>query len=275
MSKEYKLRGKKALVTGAGTGIGREIALEFARQGADVVFHYSSSPQGAEAASAEAVQLGVRATTAQADFNEVEEVRSLAKEAMDFLGGLDILVNNAGITMNLPFGEVTPEQFDTLYRVNVRAQFFLTQSLADALETARGVVINLTSVHAYEGMREHTVYAGTKGAIVAYTRTLAVELATRGIRVLGIAPGGVWVENTSKVMRQTNPDELGRNIPCGFVGLPADIAKVAAFLATEDARYILGQTLVVDGGTTSWLPFGEQWKAPLNARFGQGYVPGL
>ena len=153
--------------------------------------------------------------------------------------------------------------------------FFLTQRLVRALESSRGVVINLTSVHAYEGMREHSVYAGTKGAIVSYTRTLAVELAARGIRVVGIAPGGVWVENTTKVMGQTNPEEHGAHIPCGSVGVPPDIANVAVFLATEDARYILGQTLVVDGGTTAWLPFGEQWKGPLNARFGQGYVPGL
>lgn len=275
MKKEQRLKGKRALVTGAGTGIGREIALEFARQGADVVFHYSSSPKGAESAAAEAAGLGVRAISAQANFNDVGQVRRLADEALAFLGGVDVLVNNAGITMNLPFDDVTPEQFDTLYHVNVRAQFFLTQRLVGALESSRGVVINLTSVHAYEGMREHSVYAGTKGAIVSYTRTLAIELATRGIRVVGIAPGGVWVENTTKVMGQTNPEEHGSNIPCGFVGLPPDIANVAVFLATDDARYILGQTLVVDGGTTAWLPFGEQWKAPINARFGQGYVPGI
>jgi len=275
MKSERRLLGKKALISGSGTGIGREIALEYARQGADVFFHYSHSSGGAEAGCKEALALGVRAGIGRADFNHVEEVRRLADEALSFLGGIDILVNNAGITMNLPFEEVTPEQFDTLYGVNVRAQFFLTQRLVGVLESSRGVVINLTSIHAFEGMREHSVYAGTKGAIVSYTRTLAVELATRGIRVLGIAPGGIWVENTTKALGEMKPEEHGGNIPCGFVGLPPDIAKIATFLATEDARYILGQTLVVDGGTTAWMPFGDQWSKPLSGRFGKGYVPGL
>jgi NAD(P)-dependent dehydrogenase (short-subunit alcohol dehydrogenase family) len=272
---DKRLQGRKALVTGAGTGIGREIALEFARQGADVVFHYSHSSAGVESAMAEAINLGIRAQAARADFNELDEVKGLADDAVAFLGGMDLLVNNAGITMNLPFEQVTPEQFDTLYRVNIRAQFFLTQRLLAPLETAHGVVINLTSIHAFEGMREHSVYAGTKGAIVSYTRELAIELATRGVRVVGLAPGGVWVENTTKATGQTVSEEHGRNIPCGFMGLPPDIAKVAVFLATEDARYILGQTLIVDGGTTSWLPFGEQWSKPLAGRYGQGYVSGL
>ncbi|MCL5099347.1 MAG: SDR family oxidoreductase, partial [Candidatus Omnitrophica bacterium] len=157
----------------------------------------------------------------------------------------------------------------------VRAQFFLTQRLLAALEEARGVVVNLTSIHAYQGMREHSVYAGTKGAIVSYTRELAVELAPRGVRVVGLAPGGVWVENTTKAMGKANPEEHGKGIPCGFVGMPIDIAKVAVFLASPEARYILGHTLIVDGGTTAWMPFGEQWRTPLNAQFGKGYVPGL
>ncbi|MBU3666388.1 MAG: SDR family oxidoreductase [Chthoniobacterales bacterium] len=271
-----RLKGRKALVTGSGTGIGREIALEYAREGADVVFHYSRSPGGAHSGVAEAEALGVRASAVQADFNNLDDVRRLADEAVAALGGIDLLVNNAGITMNLPFEQVTPEQFDTLYRVNVRAQFFLTQRLLAPLEQARGVVINLSSVHAYQGMREHSVYAGTKGAIVSYTRELAVELATRGIRVVGLAPGGVWVENTTKAAAgQDLSAQLGSSIPCGFVALPPDIAKVAVFLATGDARYFLGQTLIVDGGTTSWLPFGEQWSQPLEAKFGKGYVPGL
>lgn len=271
----HRLSGRKALVTGAGTGIGREIGLEFARQGADVVFHYAHSPTGAHSAVEEATALGVRATSMRADFNSLAEVQRLADEACQFLTGVDLLVNNAGITMNLPFEKVTPEQFDTLYGVNIRAQFFLTQRLLAALESGRAVVINLTSIHAYQGMREHSVYAGTKGAIVSYTRELAVELAPRGIRVVGLAPGGVWVENTTKALGQTTPEKHGKNIPCGFVGLPPDIAKVAVFLATEDARYILGHTLIVDGGTTAWMPFGEQWAMPLQGQFGKGYVPGL
>jgi len=191
------------------------------------------------------------------------------------LGGMDVLVNNAGITMNRPFEKVEPAQFDQLYHVNVRAPFFLTQALLPALVEAQGAVINLSSVHAYEGYPEHSVYAGTKGALVAYTRELAIELALQGVRVNAIAPGSVVVENHYKAMPDLDLEAGGRAIPCGFVGEPPDIAKVAVFLASADARYIVGQTLIVDGGTTSWMPFSDAFRQPMGAQFGRGYVPGL
>ena len=270
-----RMAGKKVLVTGSGTGIGREIALEFGREGAEVVLHYSHSKEGAASAVEELHQLGARAAVFQADFAQVEEVRGLGRQTLEFLGGLDALVNNAGITMNRPFEKVEPEQFDLLYQVNVRAPFFLTQTLLPALVESQGAVINLSSVHAFEGYPEHSVYAGTKGALVAYTRELAIELALKGVRVNAIAPGSVVVENHYKVMPDLDLEAGGRNIPCGFVGVPLDIARVAVFLASADARYIVGQTLIVDGGTTSWMPFGDGFRQPMGVQFGKGYVPGL
>lgn len=271
--------GKRILVTGAGTGIGRGIALAFAKQGAAVAVHYSHSASGAEAVVKEITAAGGKAAAFKADFAETAPLRNLAKEVTEFLGGLDVLVNNAGITMNRPFSKATVEQFDRLYAVNVRAPYFLTQALLPELEQSRGAVINLSSIHAYEGYTEHSVYAGTRGAIVSFTRQLAVELAPGGVRVVGIAPGAVPVENHFKAMPGVNVEqallETGKNIPCGFAGRPADIANVVVFLASESARYIVGQTLVVDGGTTSWMPFGEQFKQPMSIQFGQGYVPGL
>jgi NAD(P)-dependent dehydrogenase (short-subunit alcohol dehydrogenase family) len=269
------MQGKRVLVTGAGTGIGRGIAVELARRGCRVAVHYSHSAAGAEATVAEIVAQGGQAGCFAADFRDVGQVQSLAAAVLDHFGGLDVLVNNAGITANVPFDRVTPEQFDTLYGVNIRAMFFLTQALVQALEQSRGSVVNITSIHAYEALREHTVYAGTKGAIVAFTRTLAIELAPRGIRVNACAPGCVHVENYSKALPDFTPEAAGRNIPAGFCGTPADIAKVVAFLASEDARYILGQTLVVDGGTISWMPFSDGFAGPLTGRFGSGYVPGI
>lgn len=270
---------KRVLVTGAGTGIGRGIALAFARQGAAVAVHYSHSSAGAEALVKEIVGAGGRAAAFKADFAEVAPLRGLAQESVAFLGGLDVLVNNAGITMNRPFEKVTAEQFDRLYAVNVRAPYFLAQALVPELERSRGVIVNLSSVHAYEGYTEHSVYAGTRGAMVSFTRQLAVELAPRGVRVAGIAPGAVPVENHFKAMPGVNIEqalrETGKGIPCGFAGTPADIGNVVVFLASEGARYIVGQTLVVDGGTTSWMPFGEQFKQPMDVQFGKGYVPGL
>ena len=269
------LEGKKVLVTGAGTGIGRGIAIGFANAGASVALHYSRSSAGAENTVKEILERGGKAAAFKADFEKVEPVKEMAQQAIDFLGGLDVLVNNAGITMNKPFGEVTVEQFDILYHVNVRATFFLTQAVLPELEKSKGTIINITSIHAFEGYQEHSVYAGTRGAIVAFNRELAIELAPRGIRVNAIAPGSVEVENQHRVIANFDPVESGRNIPAGFMGTPGDIAGVAVFLASPEARYIVGQTLIVDGGTTSWMPFGDGFRKPMDATFGKGYVPGV
>jgi len=273
------MKNKRVLVTGAGTGIGRGIALAFATEGAAVALHYSRSSKGADDAVAEIVAGGGKAAAFKADFEKIEPIQAMAREAVAFLGGLDVLVNNAGITMNMPFEKVTSEQFDILYDVNVRAPFFLTQALLPELEKSRGAVINISSIHAYEGYTEHSIYAGTRGAIISFTRQLAIELAPRGVRVVGIAPGAVPVENHFKAMPGVDPrqmiKECGKGIPCGFAGTPEDIANVAVFLASPAARYIVGQTLVVDGGTTSWMPFGDGFKQPMNASFGKGYVPGV
>ncbi len=269
------LKGKRVLVTGAGTGIGRGIAIAFARAGAHVVLHYSRSAEGAEEETGKIIAAGGKAAALQADFAEIDQIQEMAEKAVKFLGGIDVLVNNAGITLNKPFELVDKDQFDLLYKVNVRAPFFLTQALVPELEKSRGVVINISSIHAYEGYREHSVYAGTRGAIISYTRELAIELAPLGIRVVGIAPGSVEVENLYKVVPEYDPEACAEGIPAGFIGQPADIGNVAVFLASQGARYILGQTLIVDGGITSWMPFGDGFKKPLDCCFGKGYVPGV
>ena len=276
MNQTKRMEGKKVLVTGSGTGIGRGVALEFAREGADVAFHYAHSSQGALEGAQEARTMGVRADAFKADFTSAEEAKGLAEATIEFLGGIDILVNNAGITMNMPFEAVTVEQFDTLYHVNIRAMFFVTQTcVRSMLENGKGVVINMSSVHAFEAMIEHSVYAGTKGAICSFTRQVAIELAPKGIRVNAIAPGAVTVENHYKVIPGYDPSAFGKVIPAGFMGDPWDIARAAIFLASDDARFIVGQTLVVDGGTTSWMPFSEDFKQPLDSSFGLDYVPGI
>ncbi len=270
-----KMFGKKVLVTGSGTGLGREIALEFGRQGAAVVFHYAHNDAGAESAVKEIQATGGKATAIKADMSDVSQTQRLAKEAVEFLGGIDVLVNNAGITMTLEYEKVTQEQFDLLYNVNVRGQFFLTQVvLQSMIKQGGGAIINLSSVHGVNACKGHSVYAGTKGAIIAYTRQLAVELAPLGIRMNAIAPGAVPVENQFKIAGTDDFSSLGNLIPCGFPGKPIDIAKVAIFLASDDARYIIGQTIVVDGGTTSWMSFSEGYRE-IGLRLGKGYVPGL
>lgn len=198
-----RLVGKRALVTGSGTGIGREVALEFAREGADVVLHYAHSDAGAKSAVEEIRAMDRKAEAFKANFGVIEEAVELGNEAIEFLGGIDCLVNNAGVTFNKPFLKVTREQFAMAYDVNIRAQFFLTQRIVeDMLTHDGGTICNMTSVHGVSGAPEHSVYAGTKGAIIAYTRTLGIELAHKGIRVNAIAPGMVPVENYHKIKRR-------------------------------------------------------------------------
>ena len=267
----------RVLVTGAGTGIGREIALEFGRRGYDVALHYSQSSVGADSAVRQLETLGARARAFQADLSDLGQLNKLATDAGTFLGGIDSLINNAGITFNRPFGEVTPEQFDRLYQVNVRAGFFLTQRVAeDMLRRGGGTVCNITSIHGLAGAPEHALYAGTKGAIIAQTRALAVELAHRGVRVNAIAPGWVTVENYAQAIPGFDPvqaeREAQRTLPLGRSGTPLDIARLAVFLCSKESEFVVGQTLVADGGTTALMSLFPDFRSPGSARFGTQYL---
>ena len=177
--------------------------------------------------------------------------------------------------MNRPFLDVTPEQFDTLYNVNIRGMYFLTQAAVPTMiEQGGGAVINLTSVHAFAGMTEHTIYAGTKAAIVGFTRVLALELATSGVRVNAIAPGWILVENHLKVLGEFDQQEAGATIPAGVIGAPHDIGKLALFLASDESRYIVGQTIVIDGGMLAIMPLSGDFRDTRQEQWGQGYVAG-
>jgi NAD(P)-dependent dehydrogenase (short-subunit alcohol dehydrogenase family) len=254
-----RMQGKRVLVSGAGTGIGRGIALEFAKEGAAVALHYSQDDEDAAGAVDQIVRTGGRARAFRADFNRLEEIRRLGLEAVEFLGGLDVLVNNAGITVTLPIEEVTPELYDTVYNINIRGMFFLTQTVLSALTRQGGAVINLASVHAYTGLVDHSVYAGTKGAIVAFTRELGLELIPKKVRVNAIAPGWILVEKHIKAMPPGfDVDAAARLIPAGFIGTPADAGRLAIFLASDESRYIVGQTIVLDGGQSSIQPLADR-----------------
>ena len=274
MNVQFDYTDARVLVTGAGTGIGKGIALAFGQAGAKVALHYSRSRDGADAAVEEIYASGGKAEAFGANFDDVVAVQQLGREAVDWLGGIDVLVNNAGITYFCPIAETTPAQFDRLYHVNVRAPYFLTQAVLPAMRAqGKGTIINISSIHAFAGVQEHSVYAGTRGAIVAFTRSLAIELAHEGIRVAGIAPGGVVVENYPGLYANFDREASDRNTPAGFIAEPADIARAVLFLASDDARYVLGQTLIVDGGTTAWMAFGEGHKERLNPAGDIGYVP--
>ncbi len=277
MSDQGKLFGRKALVTGSDTGIGREIALEFARQGADVVLHYCHHQEGAESASREIEAMGRKSTALGADFNELNEAIAFADRAVQFLGNIDCLVNNAGITFNRPIMKMEPSHFDKLFNVNFRAQYFITQRIVeDMLKHGGGSICNLSSIHALQGAPEHSAYAASKGAIIAYSRALAVELGHRGIRVNVIAPGWITVENYFKVIPGFNEKQASQDaanaVPIARYGLPIDVARAAAFVCGPDAGFFHGQTLVLDGGTTSLMSLISDFRAESAAKFGEEYI---
>ena len=271
------MRGKRVLVTGAGTGIGRTIALRFARDGADVAFHYSHSKDGAQSAVKEALEMGVRARAFSNDFSHLDHVPRLADEALNFLGGIDILVNNTGITFNRPFVKVTAQELVKMYTVNVMAQYVLTQrAVADMLDRQKGAVCNITSIHGLQGAPEHSVYAGTKGAIIAYTRALAIELAHKGIRVNAVAAGWVTVENYYKAIPDFNEEQAikdaAEKVPLGKSGSKDNIADLVIFLCSDKAEYIIGQTIVADGGTTTLMSLISDFRHESKDRWGIGYL---
>jgi NAD(P)-dependent dehydrogenase (short-subunit alcohol dehydrogenase family) len=243
-----KLQHKCALVTGAGIGIGREVALELAREGADVVLGYHSSASGAESAVAEIVGMGRRALAVRADVGQVSQCTALVNEAIAYLGGIDLLVNNAGVTLEKDFFEISEQDFDYLYHLNIRGYFFCAQGAARSMrQRGSGVIINMASVHSFASTSQTSLYDGTKGAIVNTTRALALELAPYHIRVVGVAPGVIEVPRYFGP--GYNSEDTGKCVPWGRVGLPIDIAKTCAFLASTDADFIDGQTIIVDGGT--------------------------
>jgi glucose 1-dehydrogenase len=245
------LAGRKALVTGAGIGIGQGIALELARQGAAVVLHYAASKAGAEEVAAEIELAGGNASVIGGDLRLAAECSRVVDEAAQRLGGLDVLINNAGVTRAQPFEETTEALYDEMFDLNMKGYFFCAQEAIEYMGEGASIV-NITSVHGRGGFPNHAAYAGTKGAVIAFTRSLAIELAPRRIRVNAIGPGVVEVPRYAHMPGYTR--ERGDSmIPLGRVGEPADIGTAVAFLASDAASWITGDTLMVDGGTTAQM----------------------
>ena len=247
-TKFLSLNGKKALVTGASRGIGKAIALEFAKRGASVVINYNHSKEEASAVLQAIQELGVQGESIQADVGNFDEAQTLVKESITFLGGLDILVNNAGITRDKLIMMMKEEDWDIVQKTNIKGTFNCTKAAVRHMMRKRyGRIINITSVAGQMGNAGQTNYSASKAAQIGFTKALAREVAVRNITVNAIAAGYIDTEIWAEVPENIR-EEILKIIPLGRKGTPEEIAYAVAFLASDQAAYITGQILGVDGG---------------------------
>lgn len=248
------LKGQTAIVTGGNAGIGKAIAMTLAAHGANVAILGTNAERGNQVVEEIRQQTsGDRAIFYKVDIAKTGEVDSVIKQILEKNGSVDILVNNAGITRDQLMMKMSEEDWDSVMDVNVKSCYNTCHALVRPMMKARkGVIINMSSVIGLTGNIGQVNYAASKGAIIAMTKSLAVELASRGIRVNCICPGFIDTQMT-EVLTQAQKDALMAKIPLGRMGTPADIAHLVLFLASPGASYMTGQILTVDGGLISTI----------------------
>jgi glucose 1-dehydrogenase len=265
------VKGRNVLVTGGSSGIGQAIAVRFAQYGANVAINYLREPGEAvdtedrvHACAHQVRQEGVRDVLVQGDVSQEEDVVRMVGEAIERLGGLDVLVNNAGIQISRPSDQLSSADFDRVLAVNLRGAFLCAREAIRHFlaEEKPGSIINVSSVHQVIPKPDYLGYSASKGGMQNLTRTLALEYASRGIRVNGIGPGATvtpinraWIDDPAK------RGQVEEHIPMRRAGSADEMGAVAAFLASDDAAYITGQTIFVDGGLTLFPSFSTPWSS--------------
>jgi glucose 1-dehydrogenase len=248
-----KLAGKVALVTGSSQGIGAAIAVRLAQEGADVIVNYRSHPEEGQAVKAQIEALGRKSVAIGADLGSYDAVYKLVADGVAALGQIDLLINNAGVEKNASFWDVTEKDYDMVLNTNLKGPFFATQAFVKHLQgrKAPGKVINISSVHEDLPFPHFTAYCASKGGVKMMMRNLSIELAPLGITINNIAPGAIETPiNHALLNDPAKLKGLLENIPLNRLGQPSDDSSAVAFLASSEADYITGTTLVVDGGLT-------------------------
>jgi 3-oxoacyl-[acyl-carrier protein] reductase len=248
----FDLSGKTALVTGGSRGIGRAIALALAERGAAVMVNYVRNAAAAEETVAALRALGVRAEAVQGDVAVPDEAVRIVQNAVETFGRVDILVNNAGLTRDDLALRLDQEDWDVVLNTNLRGAFFCTKTALRGMIRQRwGRIINVTSVAGLVGNAGQANYSAAKAGIIGLTKAVAKEVANRNITVNAIAPGFIETEMTQGLTEQQR-EAILRQIPAGRIGRPEDVAPAAVFLASEEAAYVNGHVLTVDGGLVSY-----------------------
>jgi NAD(P)-dependent dehydrogenase (short-subunit alcohol dehydrogenase family) len=243
-----RLKDRVALITGGDSGIGRAVAIAFAREGADVVCSYWNEDDDAAETKRLVEDAGRRCITVAGDVGDREHCRALVERAAGELGRLDVLVNNAAYQMSYEsFLDIPPEEIDFVFRTNILAMFHLCQAAVPRMEPG-STIINTTSIQAAQPSPQLLHYAATKGAISTFTKGLAQEVAERGIRVNAVAPGPIWTPLVVMSFPVEKNAQFGADTPLGRPGQPAELAPLYVFLATEDSRYVSGEVIGATGG---------------------------
>lgn len=242
------LTGKTALVTGASRGIGRAIALELATQGANIAVNYAGNEAKAEEVVKEAEKLGVKAIKIQANVAQNDEVQAMIKSVIKEFGSLDILVNNAGVTKDNLLMRMKEEEFDQVIDINLKGVFLCTKAVTRQMMKQRaGKIINVASIVGVSGNPGQANYVAAKAGVIGMTKSVALELASRNVHVNAVAPGFIATDMTDALTEEQQKAIMDL-VPLAKFGQPEDVAKVVRFLASDDANYITGQTIHIDGG---------------------------